>query len=258
MSAELQARLLQPALSPEQQHRNFQDIHHSLLMHARQLREPNFQQFCAADLELLFNLYDQRVLQGACRRALQGRPLTFHLSRRMTRAGGKTTWKTIHDRRTGVVREEFAISVSAHLLFQTFRDEQRTVTVTGCLCHNRLQAMQRIVEHELLHLGERLVWQDSNCRAQRFQTMARRLFGHQAHTHDLVTTSEVARSQYGVRPGSHVQFEFEGRRYQGIVNRITTRATVLVADPAGEPYSDGKRYLKFYIPLSMLQNSRSG
>ena len=38
-----------------------------------------------------------------------------------------------------------------------------------------------------------------------------------------------------------------------LVNRITRRATILVEHPKGQSYSDGKRYLKFYIPLPLLR-----
>jgi len=41
-------------------------------------------------------------------------------------------------------------------------------------------------------------------------------------------------------------------RHEGTVNRITKRATVLVEDPEGEPYSDGKRYRKYLVPLQLL------
>ena len=57
----------------------------------------------------------------------------------------------------------------------------------------------------------------------------------------------------GIRPGARVSFVIEGQRLTGIVNRVTKRATVLVEDPKGERYSDGKHYAKFYIPISWLE-----
>ena len=39
----------------------------------------------------------------------------------------------------------------------------------------------------------------------------------------------------------------------GIVNKITKRATVLVADSNGMLYSDGQRYERYYVPLSGLE-----
>ena len=40
---------------------------------------------------------------------------------------------------------------------------------------------------------------------------------------------------------------------QGRVNRITRRATVLVPNPAGQKFSDGKRYSRYYVPLERLR-----
>jgi hypothetical protein len=257
MSQELHDQLVNQQLSPDEQNRIFQAIHDRILDDSAWITDANFDVFHPRDLEHMFDLYDQILLNGACRAALQGRPLTFHLSKRMTRAGGQTAWKTITDRRRGIVREEFAISVSVPLLFQTFRNEERTIKVTGLECHNRLQAMQRIMEHEIIHLAERLVWKQSSCRARRFQSIATRLFGHQAHTHDLVTTAEIARQEKGIQRGSRVVFLHEGHRRIGIVNRLTRRATVLVPDTSGRLYSDGCRYSKFYVPLNMLQNAEA-
>jgi hypothetical protein len=45
---------------------------------------------------------------------------------------------------------------------------------------------------------------------------------------------------------------FEGKRLEGRVNRITTRATVLVEDAEGQPFSDGRRYKTYYVPLPLL------
>ena len=58
---------------------------------------------------------------------------------------------------------------------------------------------------------------------------------------------------HGIHLGDLVSFEHEGLRRVGRVNRITRRATVLVADAAGRQFSDGKTYLTFYVPLTMLR-----
>ena len=49
-----------------------------------------------------------------------------------------------------------------------------------------------------------------------------------------------------------MEFEVDGRRLSGIVNRITKRATVLVEDAAGRKFNDGLRYLTYYVPLHAL------
>jgi hypothetical protein len=128
----------------------------------------------------------------------------------------------------------------------------RRVTVCGLECENRLEALQRIFEHEMVHLIEQLCWQTSDCAAARFQDIAAKLFLHRAHTHDLITRRERALVS-GIRIGSPVTFDFEGRRLMGRVNRITKRATVLVEDSEGVKYSDGLRYRTYYVPIACLE-----
>jgi hypothetical protein len=144
------------------------------------------------------------------------------------------------------------------MLFEGFRETDRRITVCGVDCGNRLEALQRIFEHELVHLIELLCWESSNCAAPRFQDIAGRLFLHRAHTHSLITRRERA-ADTGIRPGSRVIFEFEGLRLKGRVNRITKRATVLVEDATGQKYSDGLRYKTYYVPITRLvADSRGG
>ena len=79
---------------------------------------------------------------------------------------------------------------------------------------------------------------------------------HRDHTHSLVTRRERA-AEAGIRIGSRVSFIFEGQELTGRVNRITKRATVLVPDPEGSPFSDGSRYKTYYVPLVHLKISDS-
>jgi hypothetical protein len=220
-------------------------IHRDVLAHSRYIREANFKVIHPQDLEYLFGVYDDRFFGGQCRRALEKRRIAFRLSRRMTKVAGSTArFRT----RTGEVSYEIAIGSS--ILFDGFGQERR-VTVCGLECESRLEALQRIFEHEMVHLTEQLCWETSNCAAARFQDIAGRLFLHRAHTHNLITTRERA-AQSGIRVGSRVNFVFEGRRLAGRVNRITKRATVLVEDAEGTKYSDGLRYKTYYVPLAGL------
>lgn len=222
-------------------------IHRVTLSRSRFLRQGNFTAIHPEDLALLFHLYDTYHFEGLLQPALSADSLTFHLSTRMTRAGGRTTrlW-----RENGKL--EYEISIACSLLFGSFRQADRPITVCGIVCADRLQAMQRIFEHELVHLVEMLVWESSNCSADRFQNLARRRFLHESHTHQLITYRERA-IRSGVPPGTKVSFEFEGQRLDGRVNRITKRATVLVEDPSGRLFSDGLRYRTYYVPINRLQ-----
>ena len=138
------------------------------------------------------------------------------------------------------------------MLFDGFGKMHRRITVCGLDCENRLEALQRIFEHEVVHLAEQLCWENSDCAATRFQDIAKRFFLHRAHTHNLVTRRERA-ALSGIGLGSRVAFLFEGRRLTGRVNRITKRATVLVEDTEGQKYSDGLRYKTYYVPIVHLE-----
>jgi hypothetical protein len=244
----LAAALLSLNRPEELIHSHAREIHQHVLAHSPHIRQPNFTSIHAGDLESLFTAYDERFLNALGRPALEGRKLRFRLAPRMTRAGGKTTQYRAHN---GDVSYEIAIAVS--MLFDGFRDtDRRRITACGLECQDRLEALQRIFEHELVHLAEQLCWGHSDCTAARFQDIAGRLFLHRAHTHDLITRRERA-ADSGIRVGSHVTFTFEGRRLAGRVNRITKRATVLVEDPAGMTYSDGLRYKTYYVPIKWLE-----
>jgi hypothetical protein len=222
-------------------------IHQVVLAHSQYIRAANYTVIHPEDLELLFAAYDKVFFAGLCRSALDGRKLRFRLSPRMTKAGG-TTARFV----TAAGETFYEITVASSMLFEGFGTMDRRITVCGLECANRLEALQRIFEHEMVHLIEQLCWQRSNCAAPRFQEIARRLFLHRAHTHKLITRRERA-AQSGIRVGSSVTFLFEGRRLTGRVNRLTKRATVLVEDPEGESFSDGLRYRRYYVPIVHLQ-----
>jgi hypothetical protein len=146
----------------------------------------------------------------------------------------------------------FEIAIASSILFDGFGERDRSVSVCGLECENRLEALQRVFEHELVHLVEQLCWHSSNCATPRFQNIATSIFLHSAHTHDLITRRERALIS-GVSIGSPVTFIFEGRRLIGRVNRITKRASVLVEDPDGVKFSDGPRYRTYYVPIASLE-----
>lgn len=223
------------------------EIGRELVAASSWIDEPNFAAIHPDDLALLFRAYDRRFLKGlACRRLAPG-ALAFRLSSRMTRAGGKTTRRVRADGGA-----DYEIAVSTEILFGGFAEGDPPVGVAGVPCANRLEALQRILEHEIVHLVEFLRTGESNCGASPFQDLAHRLFRHRNHTHQLITRAERA-AKRGIRVGSRVAFAYQGERLVGRVNRVTKRATVLVEDPAGERYSDGGRYRKYYVPLAGLE-----
>ncbi len=232
-------------------------IERQLLESESHVDQLNFEKIHTGALEFLMNAYDRDFFNGMCREYLQQTnvPLTFRLSNRMTNAGGTTTRKSTRPDPGKPQEHRFEIALSTRLLFQSFseQNDSQTLQVSGVTCHNRTEAMQRIFEHELIHLIEWLLWNDSSCAKKQFCGIAKRFFGHQASTHRLITPRENAARQYNIRPGDQVSFLYEGRRRRGTVNRINRRATILVATRDGRRYNDGKKYTKYYVPLSQLK-----
>lgn len=250
-------RLVERAYAGDDIARKTRAVYDAVLSRSSQLTKGNFESISPADLSLLFDLYDEHFYAGDLDGLVKasGVPVTFELSARLTRSAGLTKRFAARARRGEPPRTaaRYEIALSTTLLFQTFRDVERTVRVNGLVCNDRLEAAQRVFEHELTHLLEMLVWGSSNCDQGRFRALVRNYFGHPQTRHDLVTQQERARARFDVRVGDRVAFEFEGVRHEGVVNRITRRATILVEGATGEVYTDGKRYVKYYIPLPMLE-----
>ena len=223
-------------------------IRQNALRKSTHLDGGNFKKIHSGDLWRLFEEYDQYFFDSSLARILGDTPLRFSLSKRMTRAAGTT----IQSRCSGGLHYE--IRISAVLLFQCFNgDDHRLVLVAGIVCNDRLEALQVVLEHELIHLIEWLLWSKSSCSKTRFQSIASRFFAHRSHRHQLITPAEQARVKFGIQPGDYVGFRFDNEPYTGTVIRITKRATVLVESRRGTRYSDGKKYVKIYVPVQRLK-----
>lgn len=230
-------------------------IHKAILDGSQNIREQNFTTIHTDDLARMFAFYDESFFKGWLGQSVilkTGNPLTFRLSSTMTRAGGKTIRRRLPLKGGGHITR-FEIAIGSRLLFMTFSGIEREVVVCGLTCKDRLEALQRIMEHEIIHLAELLAWDKSSCSASRFKGLAMNIFGHADTKHDLVTPHEHAAVEHDIRLGQKVEFQFEGVRHVGVVNRIHHRATILVECDKGMTYSNGKKYLKFYIPLPMLR-----
>jgi hypothetical protein len=219
------------------------------LLSSRTLDGPAFTRLHADDLTTLASAYDEMFLDGHLRAALGTSLLRFGFSTRATRRGGGT----FRAGRAGGEAIRYDIVISTTPLIESFRDGRGDVRVCGLVCCDRLDALQRVMEHELVHLAEFLAWDGSSCARPRFQGIAARLFGHTSHRHEMLTPAQRASVAHGIRPGDAVWFEHDGQRYDGTVNRITKRATVLVPHPAGRVFSDGRTYQVVYVPIPSLQ-----
>ena len=253
MAMDLQQRIRSKKFSPNEIIAGTREVYETILRESEHLGAGNFTTIHTDDLERLFDLNDEIFFDGGSRNLLGDTPLYFRLSKRMTQAGGMASRREVSDRSGKTVTTEYEIAVSATLLFHTFREGQSPIVMSGIECRNRLEALQRVVEHEMIHLIEMLIWTKSSCSAPRFQSIANRFFGHTDHRHQLMTPRTQAFTKYGIKAGDRVSFRMDGQHYAGFVSRITKRATVLVEDEGGEQYSDGNRYAKFYVPVRLLE-----
>ncbi len=254
MSVDLIQFVQRATLGADQIAARTRHIHDVVLSKSKYIDKPNFTTIHPTDLELLFSEYDDTFFDGQIRKTLGTIPLHFGLSKRMTSSGGKTTQYT-----SGTDGNRwYEISVSTTILFGCFGgDDHRPLAACGIVCRGRLDALQRVMEHELIHLIEMLLWGKSSCAKPRFHSITSRCFGHTDNRHQLITPKERAIVKYGIKPGMAVRFRFDGVEHKGIVNRINKRATVLVEDRNGERYADGKHYIKFYVPVQLLKPSSS-
>jgi len=221
-------------------------IRESVLTESKFINTPAFTSIAPSDLKQIFKLYDQQFFSGSMARALGDTRVDFELSGRLTRSAGKTAY---YRRPT----QRFLIGVSTTLLFGCFTDkDHRPIVCSGIVCRDRLDALLRVMEHELVHLIEFVLWGKSSCARARFHSITLRIFAHTENVHSMITPVEKALQQLGIAPGVQVKFTIEGRTLTGLVNRVTKRATVLVEGAEGRLYSDGKRYEKYYVPLAML------
>ncbi|MEL6105033.1 MAG: hypothetical protein AAFU85_03315 [Planctomycetota bacterium] len=237
---------------PEEQRETWRrEIYEQMLLTSRSMDGPNFSKVSREDVARLIRMYDDRFFGGKIIPTASAEGLTFDVSSRMTSIAGKLVTQYPDHSYDGV--RSFSLVLSSTLLFQTFEEASRPIEVAGCICHDRLEAMQRIAEHEFVHLVEMLIWNDGNCSEARFQSIATRYFGHRDYQHNLITQRERAAVKFNIRVGDRVAFVHDGQPMRGRVNRITRRATVLVPNEKGERFNDGNRYSRFYVPLERLE-----
>lgn len=253
----LASRLARLTPDPLRVARRRDELRDAILRNSLRINRPNFTQLDERDLQLLFNLTDLSFFAGglaAITRQAPGRSLTFRVSSRLTRAAGKTFFLQKRSGPDQVGSIGFEIAISTTLLLESFREpDAAAILVCGRPCVDRLDALMRVFEHEVIHLVEFAVWGCSSCARPRFRDLAHRVFDHLGFHHDLITPREAARQRHAIRVGDRVRFRHEGHTVRGRVNRITRRATVLVADPAGRPYSDGQHYIRYYVPVDRLE-----
>ena len=215
------------------------------------IKNPDLKGINEQDLKLLFELYDENFFHHWFADNFAG-TLGFTFSRRMTRSAGITSCpRNIDPARPESMAFQIKISIDFLSRYDTIKGNH---LVSGIKTRSRLEALQLIFEHELVHVIEFIHFRRSNCKNERFKNIAHSLFGHTESYHHLPTNQQVARQKLGIIPGDRVSFRYEGKRLEGVLHRINKRATVMVPDRSGD-FADtkGQRYSKYYVPLSIIK-----
>ncbi len=243
--------------SPNEVRLKTKKIYENVVSNSNTINSGNFLKIQESDLKFLFEQYDCYFFSNGLSKILKNGKnsnLSFKISKRMTRAAGKTILTKKYKQINKSIQEHFLeIRISSVLLYQSFSEVTREIYVNGLLCKDRLEALQRIFEHEIIHLLEMLLWGKSSCSNKKFLNISNNIFSHKDVKHQLITQNEIAMVKFNIRVGDYVSFNFKKETYNGIVNRINKRATILVEDMRGRKYSNGKYYMKYYIPISQLE-----
>lgn len=205
----------------------------------------------AADLKLLFQLYDEIFLENWFKENYKGK-LKFSLSGRMTKSAGLTLCPRNIDK---MRQEELVIEIRIGADFFLHYDSiEGSKMVGGIKANNSLGALQLVFEHELCHVIEFIHFKKSKCSGERFKLLAGNLFGHTESYHKLPTYRQIANQKLGLNIGDNVSFTFQGKRLNGILYNINKRATIMVQDNKGNMLDRyGVRYTKYYVPLTLIE-----
>jgi hypothetical protein len=128
--------------------------------------------------------------------------------------------------------------------------------VNGQRVATGLEAFLSVLEHELCHAADFLLYGGRLLHGPAFRGLATGLFGHTRCIHALPTrASEAAARGCGV--GHWVRFEYQGRTLRGVVSRVGKTATVMVPSSKGAwTGADGRRYGKYAVPPAALTPSK--
>ena len=193
-----------------------------------------------SDLILLFRLYAENV---SVLNELKEVTVRYF-------GGTNATW-------TGMFRERkgaYYLDINPYPFLRMQRAHIPSANIDGFRVENTLDAMLLVFEHELTHFIERVKYGKTS-HGKRFKALAATYFGHDpsnAVGHTLPTKSNSMRNVDGdeFAKGDRVCFQHSGIILEGIITRITKRASVKVSTP-------GKfNGVLFYVPTAMLQKAK--
>ncbi|MCL2064578.1 MAG: SprT-like domain-containing protein [Candidatus Cloacimonetes bacterium] len=185
------------------------------------------------DLEYLFSLYDKYFFAG---KLAENFNIILKYSNKLTRSAGLLKYAKR--------KSEVNISVSYPLIFVAYIRKPNRYIVNGETCKDPIEALMRVLEHEIAHLIEFVIYGTSNCNNANFMKIAYDLFGHTENKHLLGIELYCSNENFLIKKGDIVSFTYYGKIYTGMVVNIKKNIAISVDGLYGTK--------KYYVPFDMI------
>ena len=169
------------------------------------------------DIDYLFKLYDNLYFDGELSKNFN---IIIRCSNKLTRSAGMVNFSKR--------RSEAKISLSLALIFKSYQNNAQGFLVNGIFCNNPVEALMRVLEHEIVHLIEYVLYGKSNCNDPQFFKIAFDLFGHTENKHMLGIELKNYIDIKDLKKGDIVSFPYHGKIHTGSIINIKKNVTVAV------------------------------
>ena len=220
----------------------------------------NFSSFTAKNLNDMFQLYDDIFFGGQIAQKL--RDTNSQLSFKVTKGGKAKTAGWCQTRKGyGTSKCFITMSFPMGLYGKMFTKEEKSLHANGIFCVDRLNCLQVVFEHELMHALMDLYGYTNKISKGRgkaiysahgylFKCMVKSYFGHTDIKHNLLgedATHMIKKSD--IRKGMEVSFAGRGMKYIGIVEKLNPKTVVITVTMP--KIHTGK---KMMVPYPLVRN----
>ena len=133
------------------------------------------------DLNSLFYLYDSVFFGNKINDYMKSNNYVFNL----TASSRLKSYAGLFKARIYRNTSKFSIEIAVKLINKQFKVDKSPVYVGGLECIDRIELSQRILEHEISHLLEYIVWNETGDNNKRFKDILSKLWGHKENWHRL-------------------------------------------------------------------------
>lgn len=200
------------------------------------------------NLSELKDLYDKYFFSNRIQKQLEqtNSTLNFVFSQH-TKTGGSCSKRG----------SDYVIKIPIVLFQNLFRNGEKNLLVNGISCTTKLECLQIVFEHELIHLFMFLYYDDHKSsygqsrdtftsHGELFRSITYMYFSHTDYKHSLFSgeASDKIKKE-DITLGARIKYQSKGNEYYGKVSKINPKRAKIVHD-------DGKI---FNVPYTMLEKS---